>query len=155
MHKNLIDYCTQSGYEIIASVLNATPTTQNPTDITSEYKVSNITCSVILNGDIQGKLVINTNRETAQKVAIQYFKEDIEDNNDQLLQSVIKELTNMIAGKVISLYSFHDYNVQLSAPKIHDLNETFSFIEFYGVQEVKFNTIHGAISMIVNMKEKK
>jgi chemotaxis protein CheX len=103
---------------VLATALNGPTKIGDLTMEPEEYRRKGCAVRVSIQGDIEGRIIVDMERQTAARVASALAGEEIE-ASDQVITETVFELANMMIGNAVTLLNDHGYQFKVLPPEKH------------------------------------
>jgi chemotaxis protein CheX len=123
-------------------------------DVTMEedtYRRKGVAALVEITGDIEGRIVLDTNSDTAMHIAKHLAGGNVEPSADVVSETMC-ELANMVIGNAITSLNDQGFHFKIAPPRVHTSEEGFSGNEETEALVMCFETSKGTVFMNIAMR---
>lgn len=103
---------------VLASALNGPAKIGDLTMEQEEYRPKGCAARIVIQGEIEGRIIVDMAPDTAARVASALAGEEVEES-DQVVGETVFELANMIIGNAVTLLNDHGYQFKVFPPEKH------------------------------------
>jgi len=114
------------------------------------YRRKGIAAIIEIHGDIEGRIILDTDPKTAMHVAAQLAGGEIA-GSDDLVRETICELANMVTGNAVTSLNDQGFRFKISPPQIHSSEQGLSGNEETEALVMCFETPRGSVFMNIAM----
>ena len=114
------------------------------------YRRKGIAAIIEIHGDIEGRIILDTDPKTAMHVAAQLAGGEIA-GSDDLVRETICELANMVIGNAVTSLNDQGFRFKISPPQIHSSEQGLSGNEETEALVMCFETPRGSVFMNIAM----
>lgn len=118
---------------------------------THEYRKHGIAATVTLCGDVEGRIVLDLDPETARKLAFSVFS----DNTDAMVNEVVCELANQVIGNAVTALNDSGYRFRVQPPQITSTEQVPPCTTDVEALVMKFETSSGPVFMNIALRARK
>ncbi len=118
---------------------------------THAYHKHGIAATVSLSGDVEGRIVLDLDPETAKKMAAAMCSEDA----DALVNEVVCELANQVIGNAITVLNDSGYRFRVQPPQITSADQVPMSTTEVEALLMKFETSSGPVFMNIALRAPK
>jgi chemotaxis protein CheX len=115
------------------------------------YRRKGIAAMVEITGDIEGRIILDTDPATAMHVAKHLAGGDIE-SSDELVRETVCELANMVIGNAVTSLNDQGFRFKISPPEVHTADQGLSGSEETEALVMCFETAKGSLFMNIAMR---
>ena len=148
--------------ELIQPFINAadavlSQTLQCPTrigDVAMEeeaYRRKGMAATVVIQGDIEGRVIFDIEAPTATKVASALAGADLEES-DSLVRETVSELANLVIGNAVTTLNDQGFRFKINPPQVHDADQGMKSTEDTEALVMAFDTPAGCVYMNIAMR---
>jgi chemotaxis protein CheX len=122
-------------------------------DVTMEdesYRRKGVAAIIEITGDIQGRIILDTDAGTAMHIASHLAGSEIAPSDD-LVRETLCELANMVVGNAVTSLNDQGFRFKISPPEIHTAEQGLSGDEETEALVMCFETAKGSVFMNVAM----
>lgn len=118
MKMELIQPFINAADAVLADGLKGPVTIANLTMEEEAYRRKGVAAFVWVTGDIEGRMVIDLDPETAVRVASQFAGEELP-SSDELVRETVCELANQVVGNAITSLNDQGFHFRAHPPVVH------------------------------------
>ena len=118
MDKNLVTPFINAGSEIFFELLGEKPVPGSASIINKKSDSQGLIILVGITGDLNGRIIIDLTKEQTHIMAEKILHEEIPVEDEELIESAISELGNMLSGRAVSKMSEFDYSLKITPPTL-------------------------------------
>ncbi|MFL6436311.1 MAG: chemotaxis protein CheX [Terriglobales bacterium] len=115
------------------------------------YRRKGIAALVEIAGDIEGRIILDTDAATAMEIAKHLAGGDIE-SSDGLVRETVCELANMVIGNAVTSLNDQGFRFKISPPVAHTAEQGLSGSEDTEALVMCFETAKGSVFMNIAMR---
>jgi chemotaxis protein CheX len=115
------------------------------------YRRKGVAAIVEITGDIEGRIILDTDPSTALHVAKHLAGGDI-DSSDELVRETVCELANMVIGNAVTSLNDQGFRFKISPPEVHTADQGLSGSEETEALVMCFETAKGTLFMNIAMR---
>jgi chemotaxis protein CheX len=115
------------------------------------YRRKGVAALVEIAGDIEGRIILDTDAATAMHVAKHLGGGDIEPS-DELVRETVCELANMVIGNAVTSLNDQGFRFKISPPVAHTAEQGLSGSEDTEALVMCFETAKGSVFMNIAMR---
>ena len=115
------------------------------------YRRKGVAAIVEITGDIEGRIILDTDPATAMQVAKHLAGGDV-DTSDELVRETVCELANMVIGNAITSLNDQGFHFKISPPELHTAEHGLSGNEETEALVMCFETPRGSLFMNIAMR---
>lgn len=115
---------------------------------THAYRKHGIAATVTLSGDVEGRIVLDVDRETAHKMAVALGS----DNADGMANEVVCEMANQVIGNAVTVLNDAGYRFRVQPPKITAGEQMPMCTSDTEALVMKFETASGPVFMNIALR---
>jgi len=115
------------------------------------YRRKGIASLIEITGDIEGRIILDTDPETAMHIARHLAGGEVE-SSDDLVRETICELANMVIGNAITSLNDQGFRFKISPPAAHTAEHGLSGSEETEALVMCFDTAKGGVYMNIAMR---
>src|SRR5437868_339837 len=115
------------------------------------YRRKGVAALVEIAGDIEGRIILDTDPATAIHIARRLAGEDIE-SSDDLVRETVCELANMVIGNAVTSLNDQGFRFKISPPQAHTAEQGLSGSEETEALVMCFETAKGRVFMNIAMR---
>jgi chemotaxis protein CheX len=115
------------------------------------YRRKGVAALVEIAGDIEGRIILDTDAATAMQIAKQLAGGDIEPS-DGLVRETVCELANMVIGNAVTSLNDQGFRFKISPPAAHTAEHGLSGSEDTEALVMCFETAKGSVFMNIAMR---
>jgi len=114
------------------------------------YRSKGVAAIIEIHGDIEGRIILDTDPKTAMQVAAHLAGGEIAASDD-LVRETICELANMVIGNAVTSLNYQGFRFKISPPQIHTSEQGLSGNEETEALVMCFETPRGSVFMNIAM----
>jgi len=114
------------------------------------YRRKGVAAIVEINGDIEGRIILDTDPKTATHVAAHLAGGEV-NSSDDLVRETVCELANMVIGNAVTSLNDQGFRFKISPPQVHVAEQGLSGNEETEALVMCFETPKGAVFMNIAM----
>ena len=148
--------------ELIQPFINAadavlSQTLQCPTrigDVAMEeeaYRRKGMAATVVIQGDIEGRVIFDIEAPTATKVASALAGSELQEN-DELVRETVSELANLVIGNAVTTLNDQGFRFKINTPQVHNAEQGMKSTEDTEALVMAFDTPAGCVYMNIAMR---
>ena len=148
--------------ELIQPFINAadavlSQTLQCPTrigDVAMEeeaYRRKGMAATVVIQGDIEGRVIFDIEAPTATKVASALAGSELQEN-DELVRETVSELANLVIGNAVTTLNDQGFRFKINPPQVHNAEQGMKSTEDTEALVMAFDTPAGCVYMNIAMR---
>ncbi len=148
--------------ELIQPFINAadavlSQTLQCPTrigDVAMEeevYRRKGMAATVVIQGDIEGRVIFDIETPTATKVASALAGAELEES-DTLVRETVSELANLVIGNAVTTPNDQGVRFKINPPQVHSADQGMKSTEDTEALVMAFDTPAGCVYMNIAMR---
>ena len=148
--------------ELIQPFINAadavlSQTLQCPTrmgDVAMEeeaYRRKGMAATVVIQGDIEGRVIFDIEAPTATKVASALAGSELQEN-DELVRETVSELANLVIGNAVTTLNDQGFRFKINPPQVHNADQGMKSTEDTEALVMAFDTPAGCVYMNIAMR---
>ena len=118
---------------------------------THAYRKHGIAATVTLYGDVEGRIVLDLDPETARKMALSVSS----DNVDAMVNEVVCELANQVIGNAVTVLNDSGYRFRVQPPQITSTEQVPMCTTDVEALVMKFETSSGPVFMNIALRGRK
>ena len=115
------------------------------------YRRKGVAAIVEIVGDIEGRIILDTEPATAIHIAKHLAGRDV-DTSDELVRETVCELANMVIGNAITSLNDQGFHFKISPPEVHTDRQGLSGSEDIEALVMCFETPKGTLFMNIAMR---
>jgi chemotaxis protein CheX len=115
------------------------------------YRRKGVAALVEIAGDIEGRIILDTDAATAMQIAKHLAGGDIEPS-DGLVRETVCELANMVIGNAVTSLNDQGFRFKISPPAAHTAEQGLSGSEDTEALVMCFETAKGSVFMNIAMR---
>lgn len=118
---------------------------------THAYRKRGIAATISLSGDVEGRIVLDLDPETARKMAATVPSEDAE----AMVNEVVCELANQVIGNAVTVLNDSGYRFRVQPPQITAADQVPTCTTDVEALVMKFETESGPVFMNIALRAPK
>jgi CheY-specific phosphatase CheX len=115
------------------------------------YRRKGVAALIEITGDIEGRIVLDTDHATALHIAKHLAGGEIEASND-LVRETVCELANMVIGNAITSLNDQGFRFKIAPPEVHTAEQGLGGSEETEALVMCFETAKGNVFMNIAMR---
>ncbi|HVH87472.1 MAG TPA: chemotaxis protein CheX, partial [Terriglobales bacterium] len=115
------------------------------------YRRKGIASLIEIAGDIEGRIILDTDPVTAIHIAKHLAGGEVE-SSDELVRETICELANMVIGNAVTSLNDQGFRFKISPPEVHTAEQGLSGSEETEALVMCFETAKGSVYMNIAMR---
>jgi chemotaxis protein CheX len=115
------------------------------------YRRKGIAAIIEINGDIEGRIIFDTDRSTATEIARHLAGGEVE-SSDDLVRETVCELANMVIGNAITSLNDQGFSFKIAPPAAHTSDQGLGGSEETEALVMCFETARGCVFMNIAMR---
>jgi len=136
---------------VLGHTLRCSTRVDNLSMDTHAYRKHGIAATVTLCGDVEGRIVLDLDPETARKMALSVCCE----NPDSMVDEVVCELANQVIGNAVTVLNDSGYHFRVQPPQITSTEQTPMCSTDVEALVMKFETSSGPVFMNIALRGRK
>jgi chemotaxis protein CheX len=154
MKMELIQPFINAADAVLSQGLQGTTTVGNLTMEENAYRRKGVAGMIALTGDIEGRIVLDLDPQTAVRVASHYAGAPLPES-DELVKETIFELANQVVGNAISALNDQGFHFRVHPPLLVTADEGDKSSEDVEALVICFETSMGNVYMNVALRHNK
>jgi len=118
---------------------------------THAYRRHGIAATVTLSGDVEGRVVLDFDTDTARKMALAVTDE----NSDEMMNEVVCELANQVIGNAVTILNDSGYHFRVQPPQITAADQVPMGTTDVEALVMRFETSSGPVFMNIALRGRK
>jgi len=151
MKLELIQPFINAADAVLAQNLACTTSVSNVTMDESVYRRHGLAAVVTMKGDIEGRIVLDIDREMALRVASNMAGAQLSDA-DAFVSETICEIANQVIGNAITSLNDQGFHFRIQPPEVHTAENGFAGSEDTEALVMCFDTPSGSVFMNIALK---
>jgi chemotaxis protein CheX len=115
------------------------------------YRRKGVAALIEITGDIEGRIILDTDASTAMEIAKHLAGGDIEASED-LVRETVCELANMVIGNAVTSLNDQGFRFKIAPPEVHTAEQGLSGSEETEALVMCFETSKGSVFMNIAMR---
>jgi chemotaxis protein CheX len=115
------------------------------------YRRKGMAATVVIQGDIEGRVIFDIEAPTATKVASALAGSELEEN-DELVRETVSELANLVIGNAVTTLNDQGFRFKINPPEIHSSDQGMKSTEDIEALVMAFETPAGCVYMNIAMR---
>jgi len=115
------------------------------------YRRKGVAAIIEVVGDIEGRIILDTDAATAMQIAKHLAGTDI-DASEDLVRETVCELANMVIGNAVTSLNDQGFHFKISPPEVHTDEQGLSGSEDTEALVMCFETPKGSLFMNIAMR---
>ncbi len=151
MRLELIQPFINAADAVLAQNLACTTRVSNVSMDDDIYRRRGLAAVVTMKGDIEGRIVLDVDRDMALRVASNMAGTDLSDA-DEFVSETICELANQVIGNAITSLNDQGFHFRIQPPEVHTAESGFAGSEDTEALVMCFDTPSGSVFMNIALK---
>jgi len=151
MKMELIQPFINSADAVLAESLQCETRTGDLSMEEEAYRRKGVAAIVEINGDIEGRIILDTDSKTAIKVAAHLAGAEV-NPSDELVRETVCELANMVIGNAVTSLNDQGFHFKISPPQVHASEQGLKGNEETEALVMCFDTRKGSVFMNIAMQ---
>jgi chemotaxis protein CheX len=114
------------------------------------YRRRGMAATVIIQGDIEGRVIFDIEAPTATKVASALAGSELQENDD-LVRETVSELANLVIGNAVTTLNDQGFRFKINPPEVHSADQGMKSTEDTEALVMAFDTPAGCVYMNIAM----
>jgi chemotaxis protein CheX len=114
------------------------------------YRRKGVAAIIEINGDIEGRIILDTNPKTATQIAAHLAGGEVQPSED-LVRETVCELANMVIGNAVTSLNDQGFRFKISPPQVHAAEQGLGGNEETEALVMCFDTPKGRVYMNISM----
>jgi chemotaxis protein CheX len=114
------------------------------------YRRKGIAALIEITGDIEGRIILDTDAPTAMEIAKHLAGDNIE-ASDELVRETVCELANMVIGNAVTSLNDQGFHFKIAPPTFHTAEQGLAGNEETEALVMCFETVKGSVYMNIAM----
>jgi chemotaxis protein CheX len=115
------------------------------------YRRKGIAATVLLTGDIEGRIIFDLAPKTAASIASQFAGAELPET-DQLVREAVCELANQIIGNAVATLNDQGFHFRVHPPQLHTSDHGHKSTEDTEALVLSFDTSRGTVFMNIALR---
>ena len=115
------------------------------------YRRKGVAALIEIAGDIEGRIILDTDTSTAMEIARHLAGGEIE-TSDDLVRETVCELANMVIGNAVTALNDQGFRFKIAPPAVHTAEQGLSGSEETEALVMCFETAKGSVFMNIAMR---
>jgi chemotaxis protein CheX len=115
------------------------------------YRRKGMAATVVIQGDIEGRVIFDIEAPTATRVASALAGSDLQENDD-LVRETVSELANLVIGNAVTTLNDQGFRFKINPPQIHSAEQGMKSTEDTEALVMAFDTPAGCVYMNIAMR---
>lgn len=115
------------------------------------YRRKGIAATVLLTGDIEGRIIFDLAPKTAAGIASQFAGAELPET-DQLVREAVCELANQIVGNAVATLNDQGFHFRVHPPQLHTSDHGHKSTEDTEALVLSFETSRGTVFMNIALR---
>ncbi len=115
---------------------------------THSYRKHGIAATVTLSGDVEGRIVLDLEAETARKMAAALGGENV----DSMINEAVCELANQVIGNAVTVLNDSGYHFRVQPPEVTSADQVGMCTTDTEALVMKFETASGPVFMNIALR---
>lgn len=115
------------------------------------YRRKGMAATVVIQGDIEGRVIFDIEAPTATKVASALAGSELQENDDLVCETV-SELANLVIGNAVTTLNDQGFRFKINPPEVHNAEQGMKSTEDTEALVMAFDTPAGCVYMNIAMR---
>ena len=115
------------------------------------YRRKGMAATVVIHGDIEGRVIFDIEPPTAAKVASALAGSEVQESDD-LVRETVCELANLVIGNAVTTLNDQGFRFRIDPPQVHNSEEGMKSSEDTEALVMVFETNAGCVFMNIAMR---
>ncbi|HEX2641001.1 MAG TPA: chemotaxis protein CheX, partial [Pyrinomonadaceae bacterium] len=115
------------------------------------YRRKGMAATVVIQGDIEGRVIFDIEAPTATKVASALAGSELQENDD-LVRETVSELANLVIGNAVTTLNDQGFRFKINPPQVHSAEQGMKSTEDTEALVMAFDTPAGCVYMNIAMR---
>ncbi len=115
------------------------------------YRRKGMAATVVIQGDIEGRVIFDIEAPTATKVASALAGSQLQEN-DELVRETVSELANLVIGNAVTTLNDQGFRFKINPPQVHSADQGMKSTEDTEALVMAFDTPAGCVYMNIAMR---
>lgn len=115
------------------------------------YRRKGMAATVVIQGDIEGRVIFDIEAPTATKVASALAGSELQEN-DELVRETVSELANLVIGNAVTTLNDQGFRFKINPPQVHNADQGMKSTEDTEALVMSFDTPAGCVYMNIAMR---
>lgn len=115
------------------------------------YRRKGMAATVVIQGDIEGRVIFDIEAPTATKVASALAGSELQENDD-LVRETVSELANLVIGNAVTTLNDQGFRFKINPPQVHSADQGMKSTEDTEALVMAFDTPAGCVYMNIAMR---
>ncbi|MGE5113652.1 MAG: chemotaxis protein CheX [Acidobacteriaceae bacterium] len=115
------------------------------------YRRKGMAATVVIQGDIEGRVIFDIEAPTATKVASALAGSELHEN-DELVRETVSELANLVIGNAVTTLNDQGFRFKINPPEVHSAEQGMKSTEDTEALVMAFDTPAGCVYMNIAMR---
>ena len=151
MKMELIQPFINAADAVLAQGLHSPTTIGNLTMEEEAYRRKGVAALVAVTGDIEGRMIVDLDPQTAVKVASHFAGSELPES-DTLVRETVCELANQVVGNAITALNDQGFHFRVHPPELHTSEQGGRSSEDTEAVVICFETSSGAVFMNIALR---
>jgi len=151
MKMELIQPFINAADAVLAQGLHSPTTIGNLTMEEEAYRRKGVAALVAVTGDIEGRMIVDLDPQTAVKVASHFAGSELPES-DTLVRETVCELANQVVGNAITALNDQGFHFRVHPPELHTSDQGGRSSEDTEAVVICFETSSGAVFMNIALR---
>ncbi len=151
MKMELIQPFINSADAVLAEALNCATRISDLSMEEQAYQRQGLAARVIISGEIEGRVIVNLEPETALRVAKQLAGAELA-ASDELVRETVCELANLVIGNAVTTLNDRGFQFKVHPPEFHASREGLKGSEDTEAIVLRLETEAGQVNVNISMR---
>jgi chemotaxis protein CheX len=151
MKMELIQPFINAADAVLAQTLQCSTRVSDVAMDEEEYRRKGMAATVVIHGDIEGRVIFDIESPTATKVASALAGSEVQESDD-LVRETVCELANLVVGNAVTSLNDQGFRFKIDPPQVHSSEQGMKSTEDTEALVMVFSTPAGNVFMNVAMR---
>ena len=151
MKMELIQPFINAADAVLAQTLQCSTRVSDVAMDEEEYRRKGMAATVVIHGDIEGRVIFDIEPPTATKVASALAGSEVQET-DELVRETVCELANLVVGNAVTSLNDQGFRFKIDPPQVHSSEQGMKSTEDTEALVMVFSTPAGNVFMNVAMR---
>ena len=151
MRMELIQPFINAADAVLSQTLNCSTRIGDVAMEEEAYRRKGMAATVVIQGDIEGRVIFDIEAPTATKVASALAGSELTEN-DSLVRETVSELANLVIGNAVTTLNDQGFRFKINPPEVHSADQGMKSTEDTEALVMAFDTPAGCVYMNIAMR---
>ncbi len=151
MRMELIQPFINAADAVLAQTLNCITRMGDVAMEVEAYRRKGVAAIVVIQGDIEGRVIFDLDPRTAVEVASALAGEAV-DESEALVRETVFELANLVIGNAVTTLNDQGFRFKIAPPELHSADSGMTNTEDTEALVMSFDTPSGSVFMNIAMQ---